>query len=266
MSSGLSGLLGGYGSDDSDEPRSTVASTINNNGETPREEEGPNPATSARTDLKGARKPSSGTQSNDGDSDSDSEVDDSDSDGDGNSDSDAGSEEIEKKDVDKGKALGRKRPNGGGDGGSGLLPSVDDLFRSTAGPDFLSAPGAGKEFVVKTLQKKKAEKSDLSSFSTTVSPATPGGSSNPDRESYKRERGMGAAATAVGVKKSKGGALGPAGPPVDRKAGDTDKNEKGKVTAKDRVKEQRLKGQSGIGPDFRVWKSDLEMTMRQEYD
>lgn len=35
---------------------------------------------------------------------------------------------------------------------------------------------------------------------------------------------------------------------------------------KDKVRQQRLKGQSGIGSDFRTWKSDAEMVMRQQYD
>ena len=29
---------------------------------------------------------------------------------------------------------------------------------------------------------------------------------------------------------------------------------------------QRLGGQSGIGSDFKVWKSDEEMRQRQQYD
>jgi len=36
--------------------------------------------------------------------------------------------------------------------------------------------------------------------------------------------------------------------------------------AKDRVKQQRLAGQSGIGADFRVWRSEEEMRMRQQFD
>mmetsp|Transcript_29126 Transcript_29126/g.27915 ORF Transcript_29126/g.27915 Transcript_29126/m.27915 type:complete len:197 (-) Transcript_29126:36-626(-) len=43
-------------------------------------------------------------------------------------------------------------------------------------------------------------------------------------------------------------------------------NEKDKDTAKDRVKRQRLSGQSGIGSDFKTWKSDEEMKQRQQYD
>lgn len=36
--------------------------------------------------------------------------------------------------------------------------------------------------------------------------------------------------------------------------------------AKERVKQQRLAGQSGIGADFRVWRTEEEMQMRYQYD
>jgi hypothetical protein len=39
-----------------------------------------------------------------------------------------------------------------------------------------------------------------------------------------------------------------------------------KETAKDRVKRQRLSGQAGIGSDFRTWRSDEEMRLRQQFD
>ena len=42
--------------------------------------------------------------------------------------------------------------------------------------------------------------------------------------------------------------------------------EKEKDSAKDRVKRQRLSGQSGIGADFKTWKSEEEMRQRQQYD
>lgn len=32
------------------------------------------------------------------------------------------------------------------------------------------------------------------------------------------------------------------------------------------VKQQRLRGQSGIGSDFRTWKTEEEMRMRQQFD
>jgi len=34
----------------------------------------------------------------------------------------------------------------------------------------------------------------------------------------------------------------------------------------ERVKKQRLAGQSGIGSDFREWRSEEEMRQRQMYD
>lgn len=39
-----------------------------------------------------------------------------------------------------------------------------------------------------------------------------------------------------------------------------------KKGAKERVKGQRLKGQAGIGSDFRGWKSETEMSLRQQFD
>ena len=44
------------------------------------------------------------------------------------------------------------------------------------------------------------------------------------------------------------------------------KKEKDKDTGKDRVKKQRLAGQSGIGDDFKEWKSEEAMRQRQQYD
>ncbi|KAJ0408704.1 hypothetical protein P43SY_001928 [Pythium insidiosum] len=37
-------------------------------------------------------------------------------------------------------------------------------------------------------------------------------------------------------------------------------------TVKDRVKGQRQRGQAGIGADFRAWKSETEMHLRQQFD
>lgn len=39
----------------------------------------------------------------------------------------------------------------------------------------------------------------------------------------------------------------------------------GKEIFKEKMKRQRLKGQSGIGDHFRTWRSEAEMKMRQEY-
>ncbi|KAH7491981.1 uncharacterized protein KRP23_895 [Phytophthora ramorum] len=51
-------------------------------------------------------------------------------------------------------------------------------------------------------------------------------------------------------------------PPVAREqAAKRDKKD-----AKERVKNQRVKGQAGIGSDFRGWKSEMEMALRQQFD
>lgn len=39
-----------------------------------------------------------------------------------------------------------------------------------------------------------------------------------------------------------------------------------RLSSQDRVKRQRLSGQSGIGEDFKVWKSEEEMRQRQHFD
>ena len=39
-----------------------------------------------------------------------------------------------------------------------------------------------------------------------------------------------------------------------------------RANAKERVKQQRLNGQSGIGENFKVWRSEEEMRLRQQFD
>lgn len=142
------------------------------------------------------------------------------------------------------------------------LPSADDLFSSTIGPDFLAAPSAGQEFVVEAM-KRTTPKPPPSSSSSTAS-----GSSSNSGDAFVakrgRETGVVGSGLPIGIKKPKVGGVGPSGPPPEKgkKKGGVGE----KISAKDKVKGQRLKGQSGIGSDFRVWKSDLEMTMRQQYD
>jgi hypothetical protein len=49
-------------------------------------------------------------------------------------------------------------------------------------------------------------------------------------------------------------------------SGNNRKTVRDKETAKERVKKQRLTGQSGIGDDFRSWRSEEEMRNRQQFD
>ena len=39
-----------------------------------------------------------------------------------------------------------------------------------------------------------------------------------------------------------------------------------RLILQDRVKRQRLSGQSGVGSDFKEWRSEEEMRQRQMYD
>ncbi|KAG7401864.1 hypothetical protein PHYBOEH_010327 [Phytophthora boehmeriae] len=54
-------------------------------------------------------------------------------------------------------------------------------------------------------------------------------------------------------------------PPPSRVANDQPAK-RDKKDAKERVKAQRTKGQAGIGSDFRGWKSETEMALRQQFD
>ncbi|EGB06461.1 hypothetical protein AURANDRAFT_65623 [Aureococcus anophagefferens] len=49
-------------------------------------------------------------------------------------------------------------------------------------------------------------------------------------------------------------------------AGGRKRDKPDRVNAKERVKQQRLNGQSGIGENFKVWRSEEEMRLRQHYD
>ncbi|KNC77070.1 hypothetical protein SARC_10463 [Sphaeroforma arctica JP610] len=49
-----------------------------------------------------------------------------------------------------------------------------------------------------------------------------------------------------------------------KKSGQVDQEER--LSGKERVKRQRLAGQSGIGEDFKGWKSEGEMLLRQQFD
>lgn len=54
--------------------------------------------------------------------------------------------------------------------------------------------------------------------------------------------------------------------PSDTDISDIGAHKRDKKDAKERVKGQRMKGQAGIGSDFRSWKSETEMHMRQQFD
>ncbi|GMF44713.1 unnamed protein product [Phytophthora fragariaefolia] len=55
-------------------------------------------------------------------------------------------------------------------------------------------------------------------------------------------------------------------PPQAESAGREPLAKRDKKDPKERVKNQRVKGQAGIGSDFRGWKSETEMALRQQFD
>ncbi|CAM9450569.1 unnamed protein product [Chrysoparadoxa australica] len=149
----------------------------------------------------------------------------SDSESDGSSSGSEGSEREEKE----------EQPASG-------LPSVDDIFASTAGVCDTLEPEE-KEVKPKPWEEKaKAKEKRMRS-----------------EEALGKEQPVPVAAAAS--KKLKKGAKGTAQPPR------TEHGKKPtKESAKERVKGQRMKGQAGIGSDFRTWKTDEEMRMRQQFD
>ncbi|KAE8891166.1 hypothetical protein PF005_g25472 [Phytophthora fragariae] len=54
-------------------------------------------------------------------------------------------------------------------------------------------------------------------------------------------------------------------PPAMETASREQSAKREKKDAKERVKNQRVKGQAGIGSDFRGWKSETEMALRQQF-
>ncbi|KDO34225.1 hypothetical protein SPRG_19063 [Saprolegnia parasitica CBS 223.65] len=142
------------------------------------------------------------------------------------------------------------------------LPSVDDVFATTQRPTFLDKPVAATSNVFDVEEKLVAGNDDDADDDNDDDAAAPllnqptspkgriinsieefPGLSSPTR-SMPKKRTRGQPATAA-----------------KRKADDSSK-----PSGKDRVKAQRLKGQSGIGSDFRGWKSETEMQLRQQYD
>lgn len=246
-SSGLTGLLGGYGSDsDDDGAQDEHAGGAKTGGE-------------AET-----TKSPEGEESSEDDESDDEDDDDLENEDRGATDDSSGA-------PSRGNAKSGRESKS--PPSTSLLPSVDDLFSSTAGPDFLAAPGAGDDFVVEAMKKRPPRNKSDSDGRKSPTNEAPGGrkrgldegartsSSGVTGEGSGSRSGDTQSAPAAGGKKPKGGSAGPAGPPAEKskKSGE-------KVSAKDKVKGQRLRGQSGIGSDFRVWKSDLEMTLRQQYD
>mmetsp|Transcript_6354 Transcript_6354/g.8345 ORF Transcript_6354/g.8345 Transcript_6354/m.8345 type:complete len:216 (+) Transcript_6354:156-803(+) len=140
------------------------------------------------------------------------------------------------------------------EGVGATLPSAADLFSSTAGPDFLET-SVTRDFIAPSLKRKSLAKDPeevarqrMEKKKKTIS-ATAASGVTSEKEAIKFN------------KKEKPRNPNTAGPFMPKA-----EKEKKKANAKERVKAQRLKGQAGIGPDFRTWKSEEEMKMRQGFD
>ncbi|ETW05937.1 hypothetical protein H310_03571 [Aphanomyces invadans] len=146
-----------------------------------------------------------------------------------------------------------------------VLPRVDDIFKETKAPSFLVKPKKASLDVFdidkETLTKLPPPPMELAQRRTHDSTDTPPEAKakvgsmfefpGVDQDIPKRTKHL-----PRHHQKQSGESNS-----HKRKGGDGDK-----TSGKDRVKQQRLKGQSGIGSDFKTWKSETEMKMRQGYD
>jgi hypothetical protein len=126
------------------------------------------------------------------------------------------------------------------------LPSADDMFNDTVAPSFLDHKVEDEPVIVpvktkmetKSVELKQKQPIDGRQQAAAVEKKR---ARDEDAEIQRLKTSL--AATEANKKKAKLG-----------------------TNAKDRVKGQRLKGQAGIGSDFKTWKSDAEMVMRQQFD
>jgi hypothetical protein len=123
------------------------------------------------------------------------------------------------------------------------LPSADDMFADTSIPNFLDQKTTAEPVIVPIKSKESAN-------------PLPSKQTEPDdsqlRAEAEKKRARNEDAEIDRLKAS---------------VAATEAKKKQKIgNAKDRVKGQRLKGQAGIGSDFKTWKSDAEMVMRQQFD
>ncbi|EQC34574.1 hypothetical protein SDRG_07899 [Saprolegnia diclina VS20] len=155
------------------------------------------------------------------------------------------------------------------------LPSVDDVFATTQRPTFLDKPVAATMNVFDVEEKPVAATMNVFDVEEKRVAGNDDDDADDDRDaaaplsnqptspkgrivnSIEEFPGLSSPTRSMPKKRTRGQPATAA--PSKRKADD-------KPSGKDRVKAQRLKGQSGIGSDFRGWKSETEMQLRQQYD
>lgn len=148
-----------------------------------------------------------------------------------------------------------------------VLPSVADLLDGGAAgdPEFLDKKKDGVDYksMSEDLRARAAAESAAAEAAAGGAAAVSG---------HKRPRPE-ASATSSAAAPSTTYAAAPAGKrPKGEPAGAAaaaaakEDTHKTRVDFKERSKHQRLTGQSGIGSDFRVWRTDEEMALRQQID
>jgi hypothetical protein len=159
------------------------------------------------------------------------------------------------------------------------LPSLEEALAAAEGraPSFASEFGSARADSVdyRHLSERLAERQreeDVAKESTRISAeasSTVVGSkrARPEASGVTDPKSCGASAVAAGA-----GSLAPAAPassvPAPKKAatGSAPAHVGETVDFRERTKRQRLAGQSGIGEDFRTWRTDDEMALRQQFD
>ena len=167
-----------------------------------------------------------------------------------------------------------------GKGGGLELPSAAALLSESSSsviPSFLnqgsSKPDIDYKSIANSLAREKAEQDKAStaavSNSDEAAAAGDNAASSSSLAGQKRPRDSeslpAGQVQSVDKKSSSEAAAAATAAAVKQKSAEKEKK-KEHVAYKDRAKHQRLSGQSGIGSDFRTWRTDEEMVLRQQYD
>jgi hypothetical protein len=154
-----------------------------------------------------------------------------------------------------------------------VLPSVDEAFRAVED----TKPSFSSKFTA--MKSDSAGEVSYQAMSELLK-------AKADEEAFLREAKKNAAKAEEAAASASSSAVAAAAPPApalppqisgvkrphdssEQKGGSSGTKEGHvgeKLSFKDRTKRQRLAGQSGIGEDFRSWRTDEEMKERQQYD
>lgn len=136
------------------------------------------------------------------------------------------------------------------------LPSVAHLFSSAVKTSFLDGRNGKPEVDYKAHMSEIAKAAETEA-ADSVPAADPSASPADSGVGSKRPREPESTASASDGPPPQATKKGPPRNPAEKPA---------HTNYKDKVKRQRLSGQSGIGEDFRTWRTDEEMALRQQFD